>query len=764
MPKVEQDRLRDFVSLLKRAHGDLQAIVQEATEKRKETASGLEGTDPTAHAEEAVREVDRGADLSSDQAYGLEAIIDAEIRPAINIVNGSFTSTHPLWTKLSSDQTLKSRIEKVIPSVGRIGLPGNRRFPYAGTGFVVGKGLLMTNRHVAEIFCRGLGTKFIEFLPNAKADIDFLRELDGPPNPKTLAIRKTVMVHPYWDMAILQVDGLEDDHPVLEMSLQDARQLPEGYEIFVVGYPAFDPRNPASEQQKLYDGNYGIKRLQPGALHGSVNAASFGKTVAAAAHDCSTLGGNSGSAMFDLTNGQVLGLHFGGQYHQKNYAVPSFELSRDSRVVDAGVKFFGDEAKGGTGDWAGWWKRADETEAASEPSPTAPSAPLHAPSGASPAPPPPSPPSPPSTDAPFQTVLADGTVRLEIPLVITVTLGRPKGVAVETPASHAESVEDFTEALREPFRDSKYDDRKGYDPDFLNEGTQGESALQVPLPRAADPDILAWTNSGENVLKYEHFSIAIHQKRRIALFTASNVVATPELKKPEAGKDYSRRGLSGLGPNDQEKWFPDPRIDARFQLPDVFYNKDRKAFDKGHIVRRDDVAWGKTYDELRRANGDTYHVTNCSPQVKEFNRSNLGDANWGDLENNVLSEAASERLCVFAGPVLTDNDRVFTGVGDGATVLKARIPEKFWKIVVARTADGCATFGFMLEQDLSDVEWEYTPSDELVPFMYPISDITDMTGVRFGSIVLDNDQYSTTRGVNVSLRSGAKRKRKPKRS
>lgn len=756
MPKVEQDRLRDFVSLLKRAHGDLQPIVQEAAEKRRETASGLEGTDPTAHAEEAVREVDRGADLSSDQAYGLEAIIDAEIRPAIDIVNGSFTSTHPLWTKLSSDQTIKTRIEKVIPSVGRIGLPGNRRFPYAGTGFVVGKGLLMTNRHVAEIFSRGLGTKFIEFLPDAKADVDFLRELNGPPNPKTLAIRKTVMIHPYWDMAILQVDGLEDDHPVLEMSLQDARQLPEGHEIFVVGYPAFDPRNPASEQQKLFDGNYGIKRLQPGALHGSVNAASFGKTMAAAAHDCSTLGGNSGSAVFDLTNGQVLGLHFGGQYHQKNYAVPSFELSRDSRIVNAGVRFLGN-AQGGAGDWAVWWKRADETEATSEPSPAAASAPLQAPAPAVAA-------SPATACVPSQTLLSDGSVRLEIPLVITVTLGRPKDTPTEKPPSHTETVEEFTEALREPFRDSTYDDRKGYDQDFLNEGAPGEIALQVSLPRAADPEILALTNNGENLLKYEHFSIAIHQKRRIALFTASNVVATPELKKPEAGKDYSRRGLSGLGPNDQEKWFPDPRIDARFQLPDVFYNKDRKAFDKGHIVRRDDVAWGGTYAELRRANGDTYHVTNCSPQVKEFNRSNLGDANWGDLENNVLSEAASERLCVFAGPVLTDDDRVFTGVGDGGSVLKARIPGKFWKIVIARTADGCAAFGFILEQDLSDVEWEYTPSDELVPFMYPVSDITDLTGVRFGSIVVDNDQYSTTRGVNVSLRSGAKRKRKPKRS
>ena len=67
-------------------------------------------------------------------------------------------------------------------------------------------------------------------------------------------------------------------------------------------------------------------------------------------------------------------------------------------------------------------------------------------------------------------------------------------------------------------------------------------------------------------------------------------------------------------------------------MPDKFYTRDRGNFDKGHIVRRDDVAWGEDYDEVRRANGDTYHVTNCSPQVDAFNRSNLrGD--WGKLEN-----------------------------------------------------------------------------------------------------------------------------------
>ena len=53
------------------------------------------------------------------------------------------------------------------------------------------------------------------------------------------------------------------------------------------------------------------------------------------------------------------------------------------------------------------------------------------------------------------------------------------------------------------------------------------------------------------LLKYQNFSIAIHAMRRIALFTGSNFVDTPELRIPEPAKDYTRRGLSGLDPSDQ---------------------------------------------------------------------------------------------------------------------------------------------------------------------------------------------------------------------
>src|SRR5262249_25368722 len=212
----------------------------------------------------------------------------------------------------------------------------------------------------------------------------------------------------------------------------------------------------------------------------------------------------------------------------------------------------------------------------------------------------------------------------------------------------------FMEALREPFRDTDFASRKGYDPDFLNAPGQDASLgpVQVPLPQAADQTVLAKARDGGTLLAYENFSVAMHGARRLALFTASKVTKEPQLRRPDPNADYSRRGLSGLGPNDQEKWYTDPRLDEKFQLPDIFFTKDRGSFDKGHIVRREDVAWGSTFDILRRANGDTYHVTNCSPQVAGFNRSNAGEDNWGDLENVVLAEAANERLCLFAGPVL----------------------------------------------------------------------------------------------------------------
>lgn len=315
------------------------------------------------------------------------------------------------------------------------------------------------------------------------------------------------------------------------------------------------------------------------------------------------------------------------------------------------------------------------------------------------------------------------------------------------------------EGLREPAHDTNYATRDGYISGFLNEEDSPLPPVDVPLPKATDPSILAKTSDGTDLLKYQNFSVRMHARRRLALVTASNVTKAAHLRRPEAGKDYTRRGLTGLGPNDQERWFLDTRLDKTMQLPDVFFTKDRQAFDKGHIVRRDDVTWGETYDALKRANGDSFHVTNCSPQVAGFNRSASGEDNWGNLENHVLSEAANERLCVFAGPVLAEDDEVFVGVGDDRTVLRAKIPSRLWKVIVARVDGGIAAYGFVLEQDLSAVQFEFAVPTEFVRTMTAIADIEAMTGVAFGSEIRAADQFETVRGIEIAHRSGARRRR-----
>ncbi|MBI3435689.1 MAG: DNA/RNA non-specific endonuclease [Proteobacteria bacterium] len=754
------ERLKHFLAMITRKSGGIEGQIAALAERPATTmAGGLESASPLPGPAELARRgmesLALGREPTNAEYLGLEAIINAELRPAVDIAGGTFTVTHPLWKRLSDDAAIRGRIEAAIPSIGRVELPGSTRYPYGGTGFVVGDGLIMTNRHVAELFATGLGDRRLAFIDGAKAGIDFLREF-GQPTGTTLMVRKVVMIHPYWDMALLAVDGLPATRAPLKLALQDARDL-AGRDIFVVGYPAFDPRNPTDVQQNLFNGRFGVKRLQPGELQGGTQAASFGKLVRAATHDCSTLGGNSGSAVIDLETGQVLGLHFGGQYQQQNFCVPASELARDSRVIDTGIVFAA-TPDGGPNDWNAWWQRADATETASDATSAA-SAPASAAVAAS----------APASPGSASVAAAPGggaTVIVNIPLRVAISFGAASVGDGSGAARTVESVADFgLEALREPRHDEEYTSRTGYDPAFLDDPDRNgaHTPVHVAMPQASDPHVLARTRGGDDILHYQNFSIRMHAKRRLALVTASNVTQAPALRRPEPNEDYTRKGLTGLGKNDQERWFLDPRLDKKFQVPDVFLTKDRQAFDKGHIVRREDVAWGATYALVRRANGDTYHVTNCSPQVAGFNQSSRGEDNWGDLENHVLAQAASERLCVLAGPVLDPADAVFFGVGDANTTLRAKIPSRFWKVIVARVADGIAAYGFVLEQDLDDVQFEFVVPGNFAPVMHPIADIEALTGVTFGASIRAADQYDTVRGAETAARGGARRKRVTRR-
>ena len=96
-------------------------------------------------------------------------------------------------------------------------------------------------------------------------------------------------------------------------------------------------------------------------------------------------------------------------------------------------------------------------------------------------------------------------------------------------------------------------------------------------------------------------------------------------------------------------------------------------------------------------------------------------------------------------------------IGKGS-VVKLRVPSRFWKVIVARTASGVASYGFLLEQDLSDVPVRNSWFRNFRRLMVPLSDLQDLTGIKFPEIVLNADQYATNEGVDLAFRAGVKRR------
>jgi endonuclease G len=657
----------------------------------------------TALIESTAEKVVRGEALAPPEQMALEAIIIPDKRPAIDIVNNDFSVAHPLWQHLQTDAAIHQGIVRALPSVGRIELPGNFSTPYGGTGFVVGPDLIMTNRHVAAIFADGWGTA-VTMQAGAKAGLDFHTE---PGGSDFLEVRQVVLIHPFWDMALLRVGGLAGGDAPLDLDLTAIDDL-TGRDVVVIGYPAFDPRNDAGVQNEVFRGRYGIKRLQPGKLAGRVPVASFGKSVPATTHDSSTLGGNSGSVVLDAASGKVIALHFGGIYKVRNYAVPICDLGKDGRVIDAGVAFPGTPVRGPTA-WDDWWQRADGREQ-----------PASVPDDSGTA----------STPLPPAATRGSGRIiRATIPIEIEIRIGD-----VATDLSVTASPATFaTERAAEVAHDDISMPRRGYDADFLG--------VAVPLPEALDLALVAKLEDGGHVVPYHHFSLVMHKQRRLALFAAANVDAAPARKQPEPGHDYTRKGLSGLGDGDIERWFEDPRLRGTDQLPDRFFEKDNKAFDKGHLVRRDDVAWGRTFAEVRAANGDTYHTTNCSPQIAGFNRSDH-DLNWGALEDVIFKQAKTERYCLFSGPVLAEDDPQFLGV-DSLGKVTVQIPRTFWKVVVAVQDGALRSYGFELKQDLSATPLiEFAVPDHWKDSQIALTDLeAKLCWVRFPDAVRKADQF-----------------------
>lgn len=315
----------------------LETILPQSNNQRSKSANQREQAkhllEQSKPAISKIRKVGIDAELTPEELEGFEAIVLLVGRPAILIQDGSFFRPPPGWEMLERRRVY---IEETCRSVGRIELTGHPTMDWIGTGFLVAENVIMTNRHVAKEFCQlGPRRRWI-FEPLAKISIDYIKELSIP---ETFEFELTdiIGIHEALDLALFKTTplsslGIPAPRPFTLTS--QAPQSLRGFKVYTMGYPGYDSkRNDPDIIHRIFSNIYGVKRLQPGEITALFDDRSI------LTHDCSTLGGNSGSCLVDIETNKVVGLHFCGRYLQANYAVALWQLTSDPLLKKAKVWF-----------------------------------------------------------------------------------------------------------------------------------------------------------------------------------------------------------------------------------------------------------------------------------------------------------------------------------------------------------------------------------------------------------------------------------------
>jgi endonuclease G len=255
----------------------------------------------------------------------------------------------------------------------------------------------------------------------------------------------------------------------------------------------------------------------------------------------------------------------------------------------------------------------------------------------------------------------------------------------------------------------------------LNPAQKAQAARKLKVGPGEDPF----------ELKYEHFSVVMNRERRMALFTAVNIDGASWVH------IIRETGQPKESAEPTEEWFDDPRISSDHQTHQDLYDaqKPKRLFDRGHLVRRQDPAWGSDAKAIK-ANADTHHFTNCAPQASDFNQR---VAHWQGIEQWILEDNAvadEEKVTVFTGPIFDDEDKKYRYV---------RVPKQFWKIVVfmkggkpratavlADQSKWLKSFPESLKADGSEA-LDVLPT-ELEEYQSTVAELEGLTGLDFGQV------------------------------
>lgn len=268
------------------------------------------------------------------RAIELETIVNAE-RPVLFVRDGRFdpgtAEIGPEAAELIAGlNAAGDTVRQLLPLVGRIDVLNFPGTEFVGSGWFVADDVVVTNRHVASLvarwdgrqfaFTRGVAGRVVE--PSVCTAHEFE---DVPPAAPESVFRITRVLYIEPDSGPNDIAFVKVARPVggggprfIPVAPTDAAVNDR---VCVVGYPARAPRRVIPDQalmERLYQGKYDVKRVAPGL--------GMGTRRQQTEHDCTTLGGNSGSVVLDFA-GRAVGLHFAGLYRQANYAMRASVLN-----------------------------------------------------------------------------------------------------------------------------------------------------------------------------------------------------------------------------------------------------------------------------------------------------------------------------------------------------------------------------------------------------------------------------------------------------
>ena len=249
----------------------------------------------------------------SDRELLYEILNHDYLRPAFIIQDGIFHSPddHP-WTPLLN--IYRKKIENAVHSVGIFEIVRNKKKYPSGTGWILTEDLVVTNKHVTEVFCEKVGNKFRIKKGFEKITIDFNEEFDRVHDFEFKVLEvvhverdETSLYNHTPDIAILRVEKVNSKGEKLPPPLElYEKKLKVNQPIAIIGFPSADYKLPI-KRKRIFNNIYDVKRLQPGLIKKIKMLYDFDFQ-----HDCATLSGNSGSPVLDIQTGKVVGTHFAG--------------------------------------------------------------------------------------------------------------------------------------------------------------------------------------------------------------------------------------------------------------------------------------------------------------------------------------------------------------------------------------------------------------------------------------------------------------------